>query len=174
MLPVLAAAPSKVPFYVAGGALVLWAVALAVFGITRPGFPGSKGARRGVVGASALLVIAAMTTAVATAGEEEQGAEAATATTSTFDLAADPSGAIAFDRKQGTVRAGAVTIHLTNKSPVGHNVAVAAGSRQLGVSKTITGAETDLKVDLKPGEYSFYCAVPGHRASGMEGTLVAQ
>ena len=56
-LAVFAAAPSKTPFYIAGGALALWAVALGVYGITHPGFPGSKtGGRRGVIGASALLV----------------------------------------------------------------------------------------------------------------------
>jgi plastocyanin len=174
-LSVSAAAPSKVPFYVAGAVLALWAVVLAVFGITRPGFPGSKGGRRGVLAVSALLVAAAMSTAIATAGEETEGTEGeATASTGEFDLAADPSGSTAFDKTEGTVKAGAVTIHLVNESPLGHNVAVAQGDKELGRSKTITRAETDLKVDLKPGEYDFYCTVTGHRAAGMEGKLTVR
>ena len=34
------------------------------------------------------------------------------------------------------------------------------------------GGETDAKkIDLKRGEYVFYCDIPGHRQQGMEGTL---
>lgn len=49
------------------------------------------------------------------------------------------------------------------------------------------GKEPDLHVAVKPGDkgwveftptaagtYSFYCSVPGHKASGMEGTLVVK
>ncbi len=171
-LAVFAAAPSKTPFYIAGGALALWAVALAAFGLTRPGFPGSKGGRRGVIGASALLVIAAMGTAVATAGEEEHGG--GEATSSTFDLVADPSGATSYDQAAGLVKAGTVTIHLTNDSTQDHNVAVSQGSRVIGESKIIKGGETELKVDLKAGEYDFFCEVDAHRAAGMEGVLTVR
>jgi plastocyanin len=169
-LSVLAA--SKVPFYAAGGALALWAVALAAFGITRPGFPRSNAGRRGVIGASLLLVATAMSLAVATAGEE--GGEEAAATSTSLDLATDPSGAAAYDRKEGTLKAGEVTIHLTNDSTQDHNVAVADGDRVLGRSDTVKEAETDLRLDLQPGEYAFYCTVDAHRASGMEGTLTVR
>ena len=36
-----------------------------------------------------------------------------------------------------------------------------------------TGKSDELKVDLKPGKYTFYCDIPGHREQGMEGTLTA-
>ena len=169
----IAAAPSKVPFYVAGGLLAAWAVVLAVNGIRRPGFPSSKGGRRGVIGASLVLVLAAMSTAILTAGEEHEG-EAAAAASSELDLTADPDGVAAFDKKEGEVKAGTVTVKLVNESPLDHNVAVAQGSRELGRSDTIKGSETELKVDLRPGEYEFYCTVDGHRASGMEGALTAR
>jgi plastocyanin len=174
-MSVLAAAPSKVPFYVAGSVLAGWAVLLAVFGIRRPGFPSSKGGRRGVIGASLVLVLATASMAVATAGEEheEAGGEAAP-TSSELTLTADPSGATAFDRKQGAVLAGTVTIRLVNESPLEHNVAVAQGARELGRSDTITESETELEVDLRPGEYEFYCTVTGHRAAGMEGALTVR
>jgi plastocyanin len=169
----LAAAPSKVPFYVAGGLLAAWAVVLAVYGITHPGSPSSKGGRRGVILASLLFVLGAMSTAILTAGEEPEG-EAAAATSAELDLTADPSGVAAYDKKSGTVTAGTVTVKLTNESPLEHNVAVAQGARELGRSDTIKGSETELKVDLKPGKYEFYCTVDGHRAAGMEGTLTVR
>ena len=169
-----AAAPSKVPFYIAGGLLAAWAVVLAFNGIRRPDFPSSKGGRRGVIGASLALVLAAMSTAILTAGEEHEGEAAAAATSSELDLTADPDGVAAFDKKEGEVKAGTVTVKLVNESPLDHNVAVAQGSRQLGESDTIKGSETELKVDLRPGEYEFYCTVDGHRASGMEGTLTVR
>jgi hypothetical protein len=67
---VLAAAgeshPSRVPFYVLGGLLATWAVAVSVVGLTQPDFPRSQGMMRAVCAVSALLMAAAMTAAVAT------------------------------------------------------------------------------------------------------------
>ncbi len=60
------AEPSKVAFYVGGGVLAVWAVVLSLLGLTRPSFPASEGAARGVYGVSAVLVLAAMATAIAT------------------------------------------------------------------------------------------------------------
>ena len=56
---------SKTAFYVLGGLLVAWAILLALLGLSRPDFPGPQGAR-GVYGVSALLVAAAVASAVLT------------------------------------------------------------------------------------------------------------
>ena len=61
-----AAEPSKLAFYVGGGLLAVWAVVLALIGLSRPGFPASEGAARGVYGISALLVAVTAATAVIT------------------------------------------------------------------------------------------------------------
>jgi plastocyanin len=173
-LAVLAAAPSKAPFYVAGVLLAGWAVVIAIVGIRRPGFPSSKGGRRGVILASLVLVLGAAGSAIATAGEDEEEGGEEEATSAEFRLIADPDGKIAYDRTEGTVTAGTVTIRLANASSIEHNVAVAQGARELGRSDTIQGADTELEVDLRPGEYEFYCTVEGHRDAGMEGTLTAR
>jgi hypothetical protein len=61
------AEPSKTPFYVAGTVLVVFAVVIAAIG-TRGAetFPATKGARTGVCVLAAVLVAAAMATAVIT------------------------------------------------------------------------------------------------------------
>ena len=61
-----AAEPSKTPFFIMGGALAAWAVILSAFGLTRPDFPGSVAAARGVMVISVVLVAGAMIAAVAT------------------------------------------------------------------------------------------------------------
>jgi len=48
---------SETPFFIFGIALALFAVAFSVLGFTRPNFPGSDGAARGVIGVGATLVV---------------------------------------------------------------------------------------------------------------------
>jgi hypothetical protein len=62
-----AAEPSKTAFYIAGGALAVWAVVLSVMGLRSPSFPNGAGGARGVMAISFVLMVAAMTTAVVTA-----------------------------------------------------------------------------------------------------------
>jgi hypothetical protein len=58
--------PSKVPFYIAGGLLVIWALGLAAVGLTRPAFPYSLRGQRGVLAVTFVLMIFAMAMAVHT------------------------------------------------------------------------------------------------------------
>jgi plastocyanin len=88
-------------------------------------------------------------------------------------LTADASGALAFDTMALTAPAGDVTIELVNESGLPHNVGV-EGNGVDEVSETISSGSTELTVTLEPGEYTFYCAVPGHREGGMEGTLTVE
>ena len=63
---IAASEPSKVPFYVAGGALVLWAAGLATVGLTKPEFPYSSRGARGVMAVSFVLVVVTIAMAVHT------------------------------------------------------------------------------------------------------------
>lgn len=61
------AEPSKTAFYIFGGLLAAWAVVLSAIGMSSATFPATVGAKRGVIGLTAILMAAAMATAVITA-----------------------------------------------------------------------------------------------------------
>jgi plastocyanin len=208
---VLAAEKSKVPFYVAGGVLVVWALTISLgVGMRRPGFPATVASQRAIMAVTAVLVLAAVSTAVLTSGVPAKGSvppaqtqeqapipvegqpvvtstsSSASATTeappatpgapagkgsTSLKLAANPAGQLSYNTKVLNAKAGTVTITMTNMSPLAHNVTVAEGNKVLGATPTFMGASKTLSLKLKPGKYTFYCSVPGHRQAGMEGTL---
>jgi hypothetical protein len=57
---------SKTAFYLCGGLLAAWAVVLGFVGLRSPDFPGSGAAARGIMAVTAVLMVAAMATAVIT------------------------------------------------------------------------------------------------------------
>ncbi len=83
MAPVLAAEKSHVPFYIAGGLLVLWALVISMaVGMRKGSFPESDTQQRVVMGISAVLVLATLVAAVATSSSPaKETASAATETT---------------------------------------------------------------------------------------------
>jgi hypothetical protein len=56
--------PSKVPWYISGGVLALYAVVLAAIGLRRPDFPGSIRGQRAVIAVSVVLVAVAIGSAI--------------------------------------------------------------------------------------------------------------
>jgi plastocyanin len=92
----------------------------------------------------------------------------------TLQLAADPSGALKFDKTSLEATAGNVTIDFTNDSSLPHDVKLEGPGVNGEGTDTITGSSTSVTLDLQAGEYTFYCSVDGHRAAGMEGKLVVK
>ncbi|MGA9314804.1 MAG: plastocyanin/azurin family copper-binding protein [Solirubrobacteraceae bacterium] len=184
--PVLAAEKSKVPYYIAGGLLIAWALFLSVgVGRRNPNFPGSLGGQRAVMAISALLVLGTVSMAVATSGGSsakatitpitQTGREAASGSgTSSLTDEADPEGQLRFTTKNLSARAGKITIDFKNMSPLMHNMTIAQGTTVLAATPTFEGGAKTLTLNLKPGTYVFYCSVPGHRQAGMEGKLTVQ
>lgn len=77
-----------------------------------------------------------------------------------------------FSTKSLHTTAGRVVIHFTNRAPEAHNLTLQspAGST-VAATPTFAGGTKTLAVTLKPGIYTYYCSVPGHRAAGMQGKL---
>jgi plastocyanin len=117
----------------------------------------------------------------APAQEESSGAEGNGADTSEaggggatkLTLVADPGGALKFDKTELRAKPGRVTIRMENPSDVPHAVEV-EGNGVEEETDTVTGANADVTVDLKAGEYKFYCPVGNHAQAGMEGTLTVR
>lgn len=110
------------------------------------------------------------------AGGEEAEPEAsggAAGPGGTVELAADES-ALAYNTDSLEVDAGEVEIAFTNPSSIGHDVDVEKDGEDLGGTEVISESEESVTLDLEPGEYTFFCSVPGHREAGMEGTLTVK
>jgi plastocyanin len=104
-----------------------------------------------------------------------QASAPAAPTGGALTLSADASGALKFNTTTLTAKAGKVTVDFTNSSPLSHNVTIAASTGAvLGNTPTFQGGTKSLTLNLKPGTYTFYCSVPGHRQAGMQGTLVVK
>ncbi len=90
-----------------------------------------------------------------------------------LSLAADPGGQLKFTKTSLSAKAGKVTISFTNASPLSHNLTIEQGTNGsiVGATPTFQGGTKTLALTLKPGTYTFFCSVPGHRAAGMQGTL---
>jgi uncharacterized cupredoxin-like copper-binding protein len=89
-------------------------------------------------------------------------------------LSADPTGQLKFDKTTLDAKAGKVTLTLDNPAPLPHAIAVEGNGVDMD-GKTVTkGGTSTVTADLKPGTYTFYCPVPGHRQAGMEGKLTVK
>jgi plastocyanin len=114
------------------------------------------------------------TSAETTESQAETGgtAEGGTAgSAAALDIEAASSG-LAYASDTASAKAGKVTLNFTNPQPLTHDVAIEdSGGKTIGKTELIAEGSDSATVDLKPGEYTFYCTVPGHREAGMEGTL---
>jgi plastocyanin len=148
--------------------VVLLSAGALAFGVAACGGSSSSSSTASAAGGASPATSsssAAATTSKA-AGTPSSGASSHVA------IAANSSGALMFDKKSLTAKAGAVTITFTNQAPEGHNFTLqSAGGQSVGHTPTFNGGSKTLTVKLKPGKYTFLCTVPGHEQGGMKGTL---
>jgi plastocyanin len=90
-------------------------------------------------------------------------------------IATPPATELAFTTKHATAKAGQVSIEFENPQELQHNVAVENSSgEKLGETELVEKGNATTTINLKPGTYTFFCTVPGHRQAGMEGTLTVK
>jgi plastocyanin len=69
--------------------------------------------------------------------------------------------------KETTVPAGAIEVTYINDGQIMHTLLI-ENRKDLNLKVETAGEEDNGRLELQPGDYTFYCDVPGHRAAGME------
>jgi mono/diheme cytochrome c family protein len=102
------------------------------------------------------------------------GGQAAVEKNGVLQIDADPTGQLAYVTNKGSATPGALSLQSQNKSSTPHDIAI-TGNGVNGKGPVVSGGKTSsVKVNLKPGTYTFFCSVPGHRQAGMQGKIVVK
>jgi len=112
-------------------------------------------------------------------GSDSGGASANTNTTAksgpggrqVINIAADPSGALKFNKSSLSAKSGKLSIVMANPSDVPHAIEVEGNGIEIKGQTVTKGGVSKASGDLKPGSYEFYCPVDSHKQAGMKGTL---
>jgi plastocyanin len=158
----------------------------------RPDFPGGRNLRLFIAVVAVLFVAMLGAVEVFAREEEEEPREEAAAETAepaeteatttaaekpgaaggetTLENPADPR-ELRFSKSTLEAPAGTVTLVMENPSALEHNIAVRGEGVDEKGEVVGQGEESTVTAELEPGEYEFYCSVPGHEDAGMKGTL---
>jgi plastocyanin len=66
-----------------------------------------------------------------------------------------------------TLAPGTYELEVENKGKIPHNLTVAGPGGTERTQDISAGQSATLTVKLKPGNYDFYCSIPGHKQQGM-------
>lgn len=117
----------------------------------------------------AVAVLAALT--LVACGDDDGGSDAAPAADDIADGVVVIARDIEFDKDTYQTEAGPTTFAYENEGSIVHTLLI----EEVDGFELEVNANGDVdtgEVDLEAGEYVLYCDVPGHRAAGMEATLV--
>jgi plastocyanin len=160
----------------------------------RPDFPGRRNLRLFIAVTIALLIAMLAAVEVFAVEDEEEPHEEAPAAVDEPEEAEPPPPAAAepppppaseettlenpadeselrFSKATLEAPAGTITLVMENPAAIEHNIAVRGGGVDEQGEVVGQGGESSVTADLEPGEYEFYCSVPGHEQAGMKGTL---
>ena len=147
------------------------------------GKPGAEMPAKLYTGEDARDVAAYVASAVGKAGKDTGqlaavGAKKSTAVAKAqggkLTIPADPSGTTAYTFASATSPPGKLQIDTPNKSSVDHNIALEGNGVNEKGPVVKDGGVSKISADVKPGQYTFYCSVDGHREAGMVGKLTVK
>jgi uncharacterized cupredoxin-like copper-binding protein len=91
----------------------------------------------------------------------------------TLDIPVAAAG-LAYQFADATAPAGQLTIQSKNPQPTDHDIAIEGNGVNAKGPVVTSGGVSKFSTDLKPGTYTFFCSVPGHREGGMVGKLTVK
>lgn len=150
--------------------LTALAVAFAALGLLAA--TGCGGGGDGAVDTATERVDDAVDTVTGEAGDAADSVTGDAANATVIEIPAAEQG-LAFAKERVTAQAGRITLRMPNPSPLPHSIAVDEPERVIG-EVVEQGGVSEITLDFPPGEYEYYCSVPGHREGGMVGTLVVE
>ncbi|MDH3226555.1 MAG: plastocyanin/azurin family copper-binding protein [Thermoleophilia bacterium] len=106
-------------------------------------------------------------------GEDTTAEEPADVAPQVIEIPTAESG-LAYAVTEVTAAPGTITLTTLNEQSVPHNIAIDEPTQQIGEIVQDGGtSEITITID-EPGEYEYYCSVPGHREAGMVGKLIVE
>jgi plastocyanin len=84
------------------------------------------------------------------------------------------SGGLAYQYAGALATAGQVTIQSKNPQAIDHDIAITGNGVNAKGEVVTNGGTSKFSINLKPGTYTFYCSVDGHRQAGMVGKLTVK
>jgi plastocyanin len=91
----------------------------------------------------------------------------------TLDIPVATAG-LAYTFANAQAKTGKVTVESKNPQSIQHDIAIEGNGVNAKGARVSNGGVSKLQADLKPGTYTFYCTVPGHRQGGMVGKLTVK
>lgn len=88
-----------------------------------------------------------------------------------YTLSVDALASLSFQAKTFYVPAGIVDVKYVDVSGSTHTLVFSA-PKLAGFELQVPAGPKEGKVDLTPGKYEIYCTIPGHRAAGMDATVI--
>jgi uncharacterized cupredoxin-like copper-binding protein len=135
-------------------------------------FTGDKARNVAAYVAQAAAVPGKDTGRLASIGEQQAQGTAKEAN-GTLDIPVATAG-LAYKFKDAQATAGKVTFVSKNPQPTQHDIAITGNGVNAKGAVVSSGGTSRFTANLKPGTYTFYCSVDGHRQAGMQGKLTVK